>query len=383
MAYIPIQAKSYIAKVPSSIKTSHFPLTQMDTKMLEGFQAEIPVFNGVKMEDIAFITKRLETLNLFRGCKWGCSHCLKNSLAPKKGRETILYEDLKHFVFGFSTLSERLGFDVLSGNKFINIVDDSNPIDMKIKGLKREHSVTEAMKLIYKKLNIPTLFVTSGWADKNLEGFEYATKTAKSIVKMIKDDKNSVKEVKISINPFMNVQNYTDRMARTMFAFLDLFKTNKASITYKHTKEDKQGFDENATKKIYEEIYEKLQQLADSKLEEFPKLKPKIVTDWRASHWIEPSGRGRRFFSEQQNLKLQKELIQDSLDWKLYSKEEQREILLNNAFKCVDIDGSIYTTKPSSAEFVNTPIKLTIPTDIKLNYINKEKPNPIFSNIEV
>ena len=65
------------------------------------------------------------------------------------------------------------------------------------------------------------------------------------------------------------------------------------------------------------------------------------------------------------------------------SKEEQREALLNRALKCIDIDGTVYTTKPSSAEYVNTPIELTIPTDIKLNYINKEKPNPIFSDIEV
>ena len=82
-------------------------------------------------------------------------------------------------------------------------------------------------------------------------------------------------------------------------------------------------------------------------------------------------------------MKLQEELIQDSLDWGVNSKGTQRQILLNNSLKCVDIDGSIYTTKPSNATYVATPIELTIPTDIKLNYINKEKPNPIFSDIEV
>lgn len=55
----------------------------------------------------------------------------------------------------------------------------------------------------------------------------------------------------------------------------------------------------------------------------------------------------------------------------------------DNAVKCIDIDGSVYTTKPSSAEYVATPIELTIPTDIKLNYINKEKPNKIFSDINI
>ena len=134
---------------------------------------------------------------------------------------------------------------------------------------------------------------------------------------------------------------------------------------------------------MYAEIYQILQQLAHSKLEGFPQLKPEVVTEFDKSHLIEPSGRGRRFFSKDQNFKLQQELIQDSLDWAAMSKEEQREVLLNNSLKCVDIDGSIYTTKPSSAESVNTPIELTIPTDIKLNYINKEKPHPIFTDISL
>lgn len=380
---LPSITRTYLSNIPTNIKLSEYPLTKMDTKMLEGAQRGLKVFDGVKMEDIAFITKRLETLNLFRGCKCGCSHCLKNALAPKEGRETIIFEDLRNFVFGFRTLSERLGFDVLNGNKYINIVDDSNPIDMKIKGLKRPHNVVEAMKLIYEQLRIPTLFVTSGWNRPSSQSYKYAIDTAKDINKMIKDDKNSVADVQISINPFMDTKNYVDRMARTLFTFLDLFKIDKARIIYRHTKDGQKGFDAQAAKELYENIYKQLQNLSGSKLEGFPELHPDIVTKPNNTNWIEPSGRGRRFFSEERNLKLQNELIQDALDWQNMTPEEQRENLLNNALKCVDIDGSIYTTKPSSATFEATPIELTIPTKIQLNYFNKEKPNPIFSDIEV
>ena len=383
MMKISSQISAYIGSLPAKTKLSEYPLTKLDSSKIEGIQKGIPVFDGLKMEDIAFITKRLETLNLFRGCKWGCSHCLKNALAPKSGRESILFEDLKRFVYGFKELSERLGFDVLNGNKYLNIVDDSNPIDVPINGLSREHSVAEGMQLIYDKLGIPTLFVTSGWTDRRNGRYKYSTDAAKRIVNMVQKNPDSVKEVQISINPFLETRNYPFRMARTLMTFLDLFKIDKARIIYRHAGEGNKGFDAEAAKEIYARIYEDLKFLADSKLEGVPQLKPEVVTQFDKSHLIEPSGRGRKFFPFGKNMKLQRELIQDSLDWNRMSREEQRESLLNRALKCVDIDGKIYTTKPANAEYVNTPIEMTIPTNIRLNYIDTEKPNPIFSDIEV
>ena len=373
----------YVKQIPGRIKFSEYPLTKMDSAKMEGIQYGIPLFEGVKMNDIAFITKRLETLNLFRGCKWGCKHCLKNALAPKKGRESILFEDLKRFVYGFKELSERLGFDVLNGNKYLNIIDDSNPIDMQIKGLRSGHSVADGMKLIYDKLGIPTLFVTSGWADKGNNEYKYALNTAKRIVNMVKKNPDSVEEVQISINPFLETRNYSFRMAEALMTFLDLFKLDKAKIIFRHAEDGNAGYDEKAAKQLYADIYNDLNKITHSKLEGVPQLKPDVVTVFDKSHLIEPSGRGRKFFPFERNMKLQKELIQDSLDWGAMSREEQREVLLNNSLKCIDIDGTVYTTKPSNAEFVATPIEITIPTDIKLNYVNKEKPNPIFSDIDV
>ena len=381
-----------LAKIPNKVKLSEFPLTKLDLSAIDGIQKDIPLFEGVKIEDIAFITKHLETLNLFRGCKLGCSHCLKNAMAPKHGRESILFEDLRRFTLGFKNLSERLGFDVLNGNKYLNIIDDSNPIDSQIKGLNRNHGVAEAIKLIYDRLHIPTLFVTSGWTEKRNGDYQYSQAAAKSIVNMVKKNPDSVVDVQISVNPFLRNTNsnqnsinssYVNRIARAITTFLDLFKIDKASLIYRHAQDGYDGYDANSTKQLYEAIFKKVQEMANSTLEGFPQLAPENVTKFDKSHLIEPSGRGRKFFSFEQNMKLQQELIQDSMDWGMSTKDEQRKILLNNALKCIDIDGSVYTTKPSSAEFVASPIEITIPTDIKLNYINKEKPNPIFSDIEV
>ena len=383
MVNLSAQMSTYARNLPTGVKMSEYPLTKIDLTKIDGIQRDIPLFKGVRIEDIAFITKRLETLNLFRGCKCGCSHCLKDAIAPKFGRESILFEDLKRFVSGFKKLSERMGFDVLNGNKYINIIDDSNPIDIPVRGLKKTHGVDEAMKLIYDTLRIPTLFVTSGLPTERTQNIRYANKMAANIVDMVKKNPDSVEEVQISINPFLKKEDYSFRMARTLFAFLDLFNMGKARIIYRHAQDGYKGYDAKAAKDIYTEIYNLLKLHSHSKLEGIPQLKPEVVTEFDKSHLIEPSGRGRRFFSKEQNYKLQQELIQDSLDWADMSKEEQREVLLNNSLKCVDIDGRIYTTKPSNAESVNTPIEITIPTDIKLNYINKEKPNKIFSDVEV
>ena len=168
---------TYIKQLPNSIKESKYPLSKLDTKFLEGIQSGIPLFQGEKhltMNSISFLSTRFETLNLFRGCTVGCSHCLKDAQA--NGHRSILFEDLERFLNGFKTLNERLGFNVFNGNKYLSIVDDSNPSDFPIEGKDRKHSIVEAIEKIYEKLNIPILFVTSGWN----KGSGYAQKLPKN-----------------------------------------------------------------------------------------------------------------------------------------------------------------------------------------------------------
>lgn len=395
-----INLQSNIAKIPSSIKNSGFPLTKIKPEVIEGIQKGIPLFDGerfVKLDDIAFITKNLETLNLFRGCTVGCTHCLKNAKPDKK--RTILFEDLERFTDGFRSLSQRLGFDVLNGNKYLSIVDDSNPSDFPIEGLSSKHSVVEAMQLIYKKLNIPTLFVTSGWSKAS----KYAQENAERLVKEIKSNPDSVEKVEISVNPFLNIMEnsrqalkngekdksvffrniYTSRMANVISTFIDLFSLDKASIIYRHAASG-DGVGEGETKKLYEEIYNKLREIIGSRIEEFPSLSPENLTRFDKSHLIEPSGRARKYFSKEENMKLQSELAEEYLAWQELSPEERKAELRDTAVKCIDINGRVYATKPASrVTFVNTPIEITTPTDIQLNYLNSRETNPVFSDIEL
>lgn len=402
MINLPSKLSTELNKIPLEIKKSNCPLARINAKSLEGIQKGIPLFDGEKLitlEDIAFITKNFETLNLFRGCTLGCTHCLKNAKKALENFRTILFEDLERFTEGFKELNERLNFNVFKGSNYINIIDDSNPSDYPIQGLTSKHSTTEAMKLIYDKLHIPTLFVTSGWNKTS----HYAQENAEELVKMIKQNPDSVEKVEISINPFLQImeksrqelQNgdpdkanllrniYTSRMANSLATFIDLFSLNKASIIYRHAgKIEKVG--EFETKELYKEIYQKLTKIIGSRIEEFPNLSPEKLTEFDRTHLIEPSGRGRQYFSMEENIKEQSELIEEFIDWQNLTPAEQKKMLFDYSVKCIDINGKVYTTRPAlKVSYINTPIELTTPTEIQLNYINKKDTNPIFSEIEL
>lgn len=393
---------NYIKQLPNSIKDSQYPLSKLDTKFLEGIQSGIPLFQGEKhltMNSISFLSKRFETLNLFRGCTVGCSHCLKEAQA--NGHRSILFEDLERFLNGFKTLNERLGFNVFNGNKYLSIVDDSNPSDFPIEGKDRKHSVVEAIEKIYEKLNIPILFVTSGWN----KGSGYAQKASEELANAIQKNPSMIESVDISINPFVGIleksydalknQNqdkadffrniYTSRMANVLATFLNAFASNKAQIIYRHASnaEGNELVNEVATKKLYEEIYTKLKKLVGSAIDNIPQLKPEELTHFDKSHLIESSGRGRQFFSSEINLREQEQLIDEAIEWECLSNEEKFKTLNDYALKCVDIDGSVYATMPSNkVDYISAPIELTVSTDIKLNYENKTPTKPIFSDID-
>ncbi len=393
---------NYIKQLQNSIKDSQYPLSKLDTKFLEGIQSEIPLFQGEKpltMNSISFITKRFETLNLFRGCTVGCSHCLKDAQA--NGHRSILFEDLERFLNGFKTLNERLGFNVFNGNKYLSIVDDSNPSDFPIEGKDRKHSVVEAIEKIYEKLNIPILFVTSGWN----KGSGYAQKASEELANAIQKNPSMIESVDISINPFVGILEksrearknhnqdkadflrnvYTSRMANVLATFLNAFASNKAQIIYRHASnaEGNELVNEVATKKLYEEIYTKLKKLVGSAIDNIPRLKPEELTHFDKSHLIESSGRGRQFFSSEINLREQEQLIDEAIEWECLSNEEKFKTLNDYALKCVDIDGSVYATMPSNkVDYISAPIELTVSTDIKLNYENKTPTKPIFSDID-
>lgn len=391
-------------KVPLKVLDKPFPLTRLPLHKFEGVQREIPLFDGLKkvsLKEIAFITKNLETLNLFRGCSNSCSHCSRNAQVSEKGKETILFDDLLEFVYGFQTLSERFGFNVLQGNKYLKIVDDANPSDIPIKGLDGEHNIVEALAIIYKNLEVPTLFETTGWN----KGSKYAQKNAEKLVRMIERNPASVEAVNVSINPFSQLMEksrdalkkgeadaadfyrnaYTSKMANVLATFINLFDIDKSNIIYKHA-DDLKGnelVNEAATRKLYQEIYEKLRKIVGSKLDLIPQLDPEVLTVFDKSHLIESTGRGRRFFPYSHNMSEQYQLMDESKEWDKLTSAQKEKKLFKLGAKSIDIDGKVYATIPAvNTTCINSPIELTVPTGIELNFMNKES-KPIYSEIDL
>ena len=386
--------------LPRELKEAKYPLTKLNLSQLEGVQSNIPLFHGVKLEDVSFITKRFETLNLFRGCNVGCSHCLKN--ATPHENKTILFEDLTRFLDGFKKLNERFGFNVLNGNKYLNIIDDSNPSDIPIKGLTGKHSVTEAIEQIFEKLNLPILFVTSGW-NKNSK---YAQNTSIELAQLAQKTPKMFESIDISINPFAGIMEksrlalktgnqenaeffrniYTNKMANAITTFFKLFENGKSKIIYRYAPniQGNELVNENATRKLYEEIYAKVKNLVGSSIENVPYLKPENLTRFDKSHLIEASGRGRRFFTQRTNFAEQEALIDEAMKWENLTPSQKFETLRDFALKCIDIDGKVYATMPATGvKSISAPIELTVPTKIRLNYQNKTPSPNIFSDIDL
>ena len=402
-----ISINQAIKSIPSSIKVGEFPLDKVNTKLLEGIQAGIPLFDGknqVKLNDIAFITKKFETLNLFRGCNVGCTHCLKNAMPFSKKNSSILFEDLMRLTDGFKTLSERLGFNILNGNDYINIIDDANPIEAPIKGLTGSHDLSEAINNIYNSLRIPVLIVTSGWNKNNL----FAQQSAEKLNTDAILNPQLFKSIQISINPFSGIMEksrealnggnkekaallrneYVDRMVNAFLTFWNMFTgTNpKGEIIYRHANNNygNELVNEFETKNLYTEIYNKLGTILGVRINDAPSIHPDIITKFDKSHLIEPSGRARKYFPYTYNMRIQSELISEYQRWDQMSEEEKYNFLKDFSLKCIDINGQVYTTSPAlNVNGVNSPIELTKYTDIRLNYANDINMKPVFSDIDL
>ena len=94
-----------------------------------------------------------------------------------------------------------MGFNVFQGNKYVNIIDDSNPSDIPIRGKSRNHSVNEALKMIYEKINLPSIFVTSGWNSAS----KYSQQSSEELAGMIEKNPDFVKSVEVSILSLIHI----------------------------------------------------------------------------------------------------------------------------------------------------------------------------------
>ncbi|MCM1338683.1 MAG: hypothetical protein NC191_03325 [Muribaculaceae bacterium] len=371
----------YIQSISPQVRNIDFPLEKLELTKLEGIQKDIPLFETTSLQNIRFISKWFQVLNLARGCTEQCTFCLRNAMLPLKENSekisTILWDDLIRFTRGFSKLNERLGFNILRGNTHITLFEDANLPVINMKDAQGNNkSLTNAVKEIYDRLNLPLVFVTSGWnpADKSSQI------AAEELCRYIQQTPDSIKEFAISVNPFQryNRNIYISRIVNALKTFLPLYKNNNeiGSILVKYNyptgiKSDENGY--LAAKKLYEEIYENLKLETRSTLEDYEILKPEKVTIHREDNYIENKGRGQNFFPQELVKRNNKKLFVESFRWFSMTEKEKLELAYDCTTKNIDINGHIYLITPSEQ---------LIETNMGLNFINKDKITaPIHSDI--
>ena len=362
----------YISKNSSYLAGSLFPLEKTDLRKIEGIQADIPLFNGIDLESIKFLTKKFQVLNIARGCKEQCTFCLRNAQAPINSKlnsiNTILWEDLTRFTTGFATLSKRLGVNILQGNSHITLFEDANLPDAIIKDTKgNEHSIKDVIRNIYENLHLPFVFVTSGWKPENNK----TQKSAEEICNFIVENPQSIKEFAISINPFFigKREAYIEKVANALKTCLPLFRNNTeiGSILLKYNYPNGINANNNgkeSTFKLYIDIFNRLKTMCYNSLDDFAYLHPSNLLKHSDDNYIENKGRGQQFFSKDEVNKNNNRLFSESFEWFTLTPEQKKEYAYNYTTKNIDINGHAYLITPSEQ---------AIETDIKLNFINKDK----------
>ena len=170
---------------------------------------------------------------------------------------------------------------------------------------------------------------------------------------------------------------YTSRIAEAIKEFLPLFEQGKASLIYRHAGSDiaERRVGAKETFLLYKEIYEKLKKIAGKNVENIEAINPSRFEETLPQHFIEPKGRGRKYFSPTQNIQKQQELITEKNNWNNTGAAEKVQETYNYTIKEIDINGDVYA---------GTLSENIVKTGISLNYKNKGKPTPkMFSDIEL
>lgn len=383
----------YLKSLSKEHLAADFPLGNIDLSKIEGIQRDIPLFQNVSMKEIKFLTKNFSVLNIAQGCNSGCSHCLRNAHRPS-AQSTVLWEDLERFTDGVETLNERLSFDIFQGNKYLVLHDDFNPPEVLLKDADgSSYNFADALKLVFKKLHIPVETVTSGWNKTD----SISEKAAADAVDFFQKNPEANALTSISVNPFHGLMEksrklardgnpemarfwrevYTDRIAHAIETFMPMFKDGKASLIYRYAGGDFAGTDVGAkeTANLYREIYQKLAKRLGSAFTEIEDLKPEKFEEELPVRFIEAKGRGRRYFSQQENLEKQRSLIAEKNKWETASSRERAKGAYDYTIKEIDIRGNVYGGTLSES---------LIKTDIQLNYKNKDIPSiPLYSDIKL
>lgn len=388
--------------------------------LLEGIQKDIPIFKGLSLKDIAFVGQDLHAIIAKQGCYSKCLHCYAGAQKPLKESalsvNSVLFDDIKSLAEGFKLLKNRTGINLVrnSGIKYNAFVFDSDCMEVAAKDLSGNvHDFPELNKLVIDGFDIKSVFDTSGWNPKS----KIHQQRAQRIVNYYSQPgrMDELYQFNVSINPFHSMlekstdlkkhgyvelsekiyKAYVDRMANTLFTFIPLMNSQKFGVITRalsDTIPNMQGYNVESLNILINEVFESFAQkclddLFEAKVYVKNEDDLKKILTLCESHLmgfdidtnIVPSKKIKEIILKR-NPDKNNEFLNDIFTDALFIDEKYDELksgkeldTVNSIYKkLIDITGKVYLSD-------NQRI---IPTDIQLNYINRNKSSDKFHTLD-
>lgn len=425
-----LKASLYIQKMLAIFLGNPTNIKYYELRILEGLQEGIDVFKGLKLKQIAFVGEDLHSIMNLRGCYSHCAYCYPGAQKPIKQTEkminSVLFEDFEAVTNGFKTLKERSGLNFIhhhAQTPYHTIVYDSDNISVAVKDLKGNlHEFPQLNKMMFDATGTKGIFDTSGWSVFSKTHQERAERIVEYYSKP--ENMNELHQFNISINPFHSTlvkvnelkkegkieladkmyKTHIERMANALFTCIPLSKSKNFSTIKRALGWDvpnMQGYYFTDELDLLRDIFRKFSQMAkndlktkqkyiktpeklhetlsifakkldqqgdvinlaqvdiDTKLigaknlEDFIRSKNPDMTDFDYVHLFKDT------LSNQNRLHLIKE-------YKRYGSANMYYV------KMIDVNGKVYMSDNYRM----------IPTDIQLNYKNKDMLTQEFKTVE-
>ena len=262
----------------------------LDLNLLDGIQDGIRIFKGLNMKEIAFVGQTITEIAVLRGCHNNCSHCYAGGLPPIREDANHInkmsWNDFDGLVSGFKELNKRLGFPVTRNkNKldpYITAFHDADGIDICLKDNKgRIHDFIDIAEWLSEAFCSKNVFDTAGWSPKNKKAQLRAEKYAEYYSKH--ENKDKLAQFNLSVNPYhamhtkeVQLRNsgeydraqkfrdlYIERMANVLYTFTPLISSGKLTFLTRAAANYSKvgnGFKERDLCYMYGEIFKALEQ---------------------------------------------------------------------------------------------------------------------------
>lgn len=405
------KATKYFAQELEKIHSDYIHLLNLKSFNLDkmnGIQYGLDVFKGLSMKQIAFLLDGLEAIITNRGCSNLCAHCYENAkpqqhLNLSKNSDwinSIDIEDFNNLTESLAQLKKRLKIPLFYWSKYhVHYpFKDADGMDIAIKDGKKILDFSHVNDKIFETTGLKGLFDTAGWIPHH----KVQQQRAENLVKYFADDKNTHKifNIYISINPFhmLNAKAiaykdagdiqmyekykelYVNRIANAIFTFTPVLNNPKFSFLLRaipSSENVKPGYHYLALQSLIRNIVQAVKKLYEQDLQGANKY---IYDQYQITNYITAlnqkltginkigaTGRAEKLFSTSpttiekisskrtSNLSSLKKELTDSDDFK----------------KIIDVNGKVYLNDNYQ----------TIPTELQLNFKNKDKKTVPFVNI--